>query len=201
MHSPGSNLPALSATFTVIDFETTGSVRGWTVEPWQIAVVEVANCRLTGAGFESWLRIAPDRPFNPHAPGRHARLRHELAGAPSLAGLWPDLSGRWFLNRPLVAHNVSTERGLLRRAAPLHRLGPWVDTLRLVRRYYPHLASAALEDVVVELGLTEQLQRLCPGRVPHDAYYDATACALLLTHFLALPGWEEVTVQGLVDLA
>jgi hypothetical protein len=54
---------------------------------------------------------------------------------------------------------------------------------------------------VVELGLLVSLQEACPGRAPHDARYDATACALLLTHFLSLPGWEQVTVQALVDLA
>lgn len=185
----------------MLDFETTGSVRGWPVEPWQIGLAEVAGGRLTGAGFESWLRVAADRPFNPHAPGRHARLRRELADAPGLADLWPALADRWLLNRPLVAHNLGTERGVLRRALPLHRFGPWIDTLRLVRRFYPRLASAALDDVMVELGLLVSLQAACPGRAPHDARYDATACALLLTHFLSLPGWEQVTVQALVDLA
>jgi DNA polymerase III epsilon subunit-like protein len=194
------NVPARSIIFTVLDFETTGSVRGWPVEPWQIGLAEVAGGRPTGAGFDSWLRVAADRPFNPHAPGRHSRMRRELADAPSLADLWPGLAEGWFLHRPLVAHNIGTERGLLRRAAPLHRLGPWIDTLRLVRRYYPRLASAALDDVVVELGLLGPLQAACPGRAPHDARYDATACALLLAHFLALPGWEQVTVQGLADL-
>ncbi len=188
------------ATFTVLDFETTGSVRGWTVEPWQLGLVEVAAGRLQAEPFDSLLRVAPDRPFNPHAPGRHARLREALATAPAFSDLWPGLAVRWLLNRPLVAHNIGTERGLLRRAAPLHRLGPWIDTLRLVRRTYPRLASAALDDVVVELGLLPTLQAACPGRAPHDARYDATACALLLLHFLALPGWEKVTVQALVDL-
>lgn len=194
------NVPALKVALTVLDFETTGSVEGWPVEPWQIGLVEIVAGRLQAAACESLLRVAPDRPFNPHAPGRHARLRPELAAAPALSDLWPGLAERWLLHRPLVAHNIGTERGLLQRAAPLHRLGPWIDTLRLVRRYYPKLASAALDDVVVELGLLTPLQAACPGRGPHDALYDASACALLLLHFLALPGWETVTVQALVDL-
>lgn len=197
---PACDLFASRSTFTVLDFETTGSVRGWTVEPWQLGMVDVASGRLGADVFDSLLRIAPDRPFNPHAPGRHARLREALATAPAFSDLWPDLAERWLVGRPLVAHNIGTERGLLRRAAPLHRLGPWIDTLRLVRRTYPRLASSALDDVVVELGLLKPLQAACPGRAPHDALYDATACALLLLHFLALPGWEKVTVQALVDL-
>ena len=191
---------AALATFTVLDFETTGSVADWPVEPWQVGLVEVAAGQLAPETYESLLCVAPDRPFNPHAPGRHARLRQELANAPRLSDLWPDLAARWLLNRPLVAHNIGTERGLLQRAAPLHRLGPWIDTLRLVRRFYPRLASAALDDVIVELGLLKPLQAVCPKRAPHDALYDATACALLLLHFFALPGWEAVTIQALVDL-
>ncbi len=188
--------PAAAATFTVLDFETTGSVAGWPVEPWQMGLVEVRGGRLAAVRFESLLRILPDRPFSPHAPGRHARLRRELAVAPTLQDLWPTLAS-WVSGRPLVAHNIGTERSLLRRAAPLHRFGPWVDTLRLVRLCYPQLASAALEDVVPALGLLPVLQGACPGRGPHDALYDATACALLLLHFLALPGWEAVDVAAL----
>jgi DNA polymerase-3 subunit epsilon len=190
---------ARQATFTVIDFETTGSVAGWPVEPWQIGMVEVSAGRLTGRRFDSLLRVAPDRPFNPHAPGRHGRLRQELAEAPSLPELWPQLSP-WLLDRSLVAHNIGTERGLLQRVAPLHRPGPWVDTLRLARHCYPQLASAALEDLTAELGLRPALHAALPGRAPHDALYDATACALLLLHFISLPGWEQVSVRALVEL-
>ncbi|MDD5706263.1 MAG: 3'-5' exonuclease [Kiritimatiellae bacterium] len=197
--SDNASATALRATFTVLDFETTGSVAGWPVEPWQIGMVEVREGRLTGKRFESLLHVERDRPFNPHAPGRHARLRHELAVAPTLGELWTQLTP-WLLDRPLVAHNIGTERGLLRRAAPLHRLGPWVDTLRLVRRSHPHLASAALDNAIAHLGLLPRVQAAAPGRAPHDALYDATACALLLLHYLALPGWESVTLQALRDL-
>jgi DNA polymerase III epsilon subunit-like protein len=86
------------------------------------------------------------------------------------------------------------------RAAPLHRFGPWIDTLRLVRKAWPHLASAALEDVVMGLGLRPRVEALCPGLAAHDALFDAVACGLLLEHFLALPGWQDVTVRALVDL-
>ena len=195
-----SDTPAARATFTVIDFETTGSVAGWPTEPWQIGLVEIVAGRLHPERFDSWLHVAPERPFNPYAPGRHARLRDELAEAPALAGLWSQLAPRWILGRPLVAHNIATERVTLRRAWPLLKPPIWIDTLRLVRRCYPRLSSAALEDVTTELGLQAPLQAACPGRAPHDALYDATACALLLAHFLALPGWENVTVQALVDL-
>ena len=187
---------ARNACFAVVDFETTGAVSGYAVEPWQVGIVRVRGGRACGAeSFESLLRVG-DRPFNPRAPGRHAQLRGELAAAPSPGGLWPELAA-WVTGSPLVAHNVGTERGVLARLAPLHRLGPWIDTLTLTRRAYPALASKALDEVVAALGLTARVQAACPGREAHDALYDAFACALLLEHFLCLPGWERVTVGAL----
>jgi DNA polymerase-3 subunit epsilon len=190
---------AREAVITVLDFETTGAVRGWPVEPWQVGMVRLRNGRVAAEERrEHLLRVAADRPFNPRAPGRHARLRRELAQAPDLPSLWPELEP-WVAGVPLAAHNVGTERGVLERAAPLHRFGPWIDTLRLTRKAYPQLASAALEDVAATLHLQPRLDELIAGRAPHDALYDAVACALLLEHFLALPGWEDVTVRALVD--
>ena len=190
---------ALNASFTVLDFETTGAVPGWPVEPWQLGIACVRNGRIvTEKSRDLLLHVDPDRPFNPRAPGRHARLRPELARAESLATHWPELAPL-VTGVPLVAHNIGTERAILKHAAPLHRFGPWIDTLRLTRRSYPGLASAALEDVVSALGLLDRLAGLSPGRAPHDAGYDALACALLLEHFLSLPGWEHVTVQALAD--
>jgi len=191
---------ARDAVFTVIDFETTGAVAGWPVEPWQVGMVVVRGGRVTPSErFDAWLRVAPERPFNPRAPGRHAQLRAELARAATLSERWPELVP-WLLGRPLVAHNIGTEPTLLGRAAPLHRPGPWIDTLRLTRKAWPGLASASLDVVVGALGLKPRLEELCPGRSPHDALYDAISCGLLLEHLLALKGWETVTVRALVDL-
>ncbi len=186
---------ARSARFAVVDFETTGAVPGYPVEPWQLGVVTIENGRVGAGFFETLLRVG-DRPFNPRAPGRHAQLRGRLAEAPPPAEVWPALSA-WVTGVPLVAHNAGTERSVLTRLAPLHRLGPWVDTLTLVRRAYPGLASKALEEVAAALGLTARVQALCPGREAHDALYDAFACAVLLEHLLGLPGWERVTVEAL----
>jgi DNA polymerase III epsilon subunit-like protein len=192
----GAYTEAREAAFAAIDFETTGAVEGYPVEPWQVGLVRVRGGRVCAEErFESLVRVG-ERPFNPRAPGRHAQLRGQLAAAPEPGELWAELWSR-LAGAPLVAHNAGTERGVLARLAPMHRLGPWVDTLALVRRAYPRLASKALEDVVEALGLTPRVRALCPGREAHDALYDAFACAALLEHFLALPGWERVTVEAL----
>jgi len=196
MAMPSPFTEALHACFAVVDFETTGAVEGYPVEPWQLGIVRVRGGRVCAdEAFGTLMRVG-DRPFNPRAPGRHALLRGELAAAPAPGELWPELA-TWVTGVPLVAHNAGTERTMLNRLAPLHRLGPWVDTLVLVRRAYPGLASKALEEVVSALGLTARVQGLCPGRAAHDALYDAFACAAVLDHFLHLPGWERVTVEAL----
>lgn len=189
-------LEARDACFSVVDFETTGAVPGFAVEPWQIGVVRVrAGHVCVGECFESLLHIG-DRPFNSHAPGRHAQIRDHLMVAPTPSESWP-VWVDWLAGVPLVAHNVGTERSVLQRLAPLHRLGPWVDTLALVRQAYPKLVSKALDDVLNALGLTLRVHVLCPGREAHDALYDAFACAVVLEHLLGLPGWEHVTVAAL----
>ncbi|MEI7898913.1 MAG: 3'-5' exonuclease [bacterium] len=195
----GTFTEARHACFAVVDFETTGSVEGFPVEPWQVGIVRMRDGRVcTDEAFESLMRVG-DRPFNPHAPGRYAQLRDRLAVAPVPGALWPELAA-WVTGVPLVAHNAGTERTMLNKLAPLHRLGPWVDTLLLVRRAYPGPASKALEDVVAALGLVERIRALCSGREAHDALYDAFACAAVLEHLLGLPGWERVTVEALAGL-
>jgi len=189
-------MKAREAILTVLDFESTGAVRGLPEEPWQIGMVEMKEGRVTGTFHESYLRIAPGRAFNPYAPGRHAELRETLAAAPVMAELWPAWRP-WLEGRPLVAHNIGTEKKFLRRAAPMHTLGPWIDTLKLARYARPDLESHALAEVCGALDLIPRLNDLCPGRAWHDALYDAFACALVLETFLALPGWESVTLDAL----
>jgi DNA polymerase III subunit epsilon len=187
---------ARRAAITVLDFETTGAVRGHPNEPWQVAMVELRDGAVTGRHWHSYLRIAPGRPFNPYAPGRHAELRETLALAPSFADVFPAWRP-WIEHLPLAAHGVGTEKKFLRRAAPLHRLGPWIDTLKLARRVRPDLQSHSLADVAQALGLVDKTRALCPGCGWHDALFDAFAAALVLEACLALPGWDGVSVEAL----
>jgi DNA polymerase III subunit epsilon len=189
-------MKARAASLTVLDFETTGAVPGYADEPWQVGMVELQDGRVTGRYHESYLRVPAARPFNPYAPGRHAALRPVLAGAPAPADLWP-VWRTWLEGRPLAAHNVGTEKKFLQRAAPLHEFGPWIDTLRLARRIRPDLAGHALADVTEALGLAARVREFCPGRDWHDALFDAFASALVLEHGLALPGWEDVSLEAL----
>jgi len=184
--------------FLALDFETTGRVGGLPSRPWQLGAISVRQRRIDPEGprFDTYLRVPLNRPFAPRTPGDHRRNREAIAAAPEPEACWPALHAVLQSAVP-VAHNVATERTILRELAPMTRYHVWVDTLRLARLAWPGLSSYALEALVPALGLLERLQHLVPGRAPHDAYYDAVAAALLLETLLAAPGWENITLQDL----
>ena len=191
--------PARSLTLVSIDFETTGKVGRLPSEPWQVGLVVLRNGRVEdGTRFQSLIRVG-DRPFHPAAPGAHHRLRREIALAPPWEGFRPVFKQRC-AGLPLVAHNVPTERGLLRRLSPLEPWGPWIDTLTLVRHAYASLPSHELGAVVASLGLLPRILELIPAWQPHDALSDAFSAAVVLEHLLALPAWRDVPLAQLTTL-
>jgi DNA polymerase-3 subunit epsilon len=181
--------------FAALDFETTGAVAGYPVEPWQIGVVRVdaqgARC------WEHWLRVGP-RPFHPRAPGRHEQVRGELERAPFLQDLVPELRGLCG-GVPMVAHNVATEQKCLRDAVPMERFGPWIDTLKLSRALWPGLRSHKLGDLLAGFGLRDQVTACLPERGEHDALFDAMGSAVLLIHILELPVCANISLDVLVN--
>lgn len=184
---------------TVLDYESTGSLSGYANEPWQIGMVSLAGGKVNAESmFESLLRVGADRPFNPHAPGRHAALRGAISAAPTPQELWPQVEPR-LAGRPLCAHNVATEKKFIRAMAPMHLFGPWIDTLRIARKVWPGCPSYALGELVARLGLKSRIDALCPGAEAHDALYDAVASAMLLEHLLEQPGWGGVTIGELAS--
>jgi len=187
---------AVDAQLVALDFETTGVVDDFPSVPWQIGMAFVEDGRVVDTYRFSRLLNPGARPFNPYVPGRHAILRDELAEAPTFAEIWPELAP-WLGGRPVIAHNVATERTVLANAFPLHDFGPWIDTLDLARLAYPRLGSHKLEELIPALGLGQRLTTLCPGLSPHDAFYDAMAAALLFEHLLAQPGWGQATIEEL----
>lgn len=179
---------------TVLDFETTGSVPGFDTEPWQVGAVRLVNGRVDPAQtFESLIRVDINRPFSAYAPGKHHKLREEIAVSDEVSKVWKKLEG-WVTDCPLAAHNVAVEKKFLRQMAPMHRFGPWIDTLALVRKAWPKAPSHKLEDLIVGLGLKKRIREICPSGEAHDALYDAAACAVLLEHLLTQPGWQNLQI-------
>lgn len=197
---------------TAIDFESTGLTPGYPDEPWQIGLVPFELRGGPGPRFDSeaagdsdapldaWLHIAPDRPFNPYAPGRHAEVRPQLAAAAPFPEQWPAISPRIARGQILVAHNASTEKKFLARLAPLTPFPRWIDTLAVARAAFPGLSSYTLADVVTAANLRPALDALLPGRTWHDALFDALACAVFLRWLLFQPGWSAVPLAKLERL-
>ena len=187
---------ARDAKFAVIDFESTGVVRGLREEPWQVGIVHITDGAVDEKNFfASLLRIGA-RKFNPYAPGRHEELRAELAVAPTLSEMWPHWSS-YLEGRILVAHNAGTEKKFLRQAAPMHAWKMGIDTLQLTRCVWPNLPSYTLGDICEYLGIIGKIRARCPNAAWHDALFDAFACATLLEEILRLPDWGGLTLEAL----
>ncbi len=191
----------MSFDCTALDFETTGVVKGYDNLPWQLGAVTLRSGKVELAAplFDTYICVPENHPFSKHAPGAHRAHRREIAQAPTFADVWPSLHAQLHQTIP-VAHNAATERKVLSAFAPMTRYPLWIDTLRLARYIWRGLPSYALDDLIPTLGLLPRLTALVPNRAPHDAYYDAVACGLLLETILALPGWSAVTPYDLATL-
>lgn len=165
--------------FAAIDFESAGIRKGGTEVAVQIGVAHMRDGVL-GESFTSFL--ATDQPITWSAQKVHGIRLEDLKGAPELPALWPRLKGllegHW-----VVAHGAATEKRFLR-AFPFHGFGPWLDTLKLARAAWPALDSYALGDLIVTLGLEEELRAACPKFRWHDALSDALASLILLRRLI-----------------
>lgn len=191
---PQSPITISQTEFAAIDFESAGASRGRTDVPVQIAISRWTPGNGLGETFCSFL--ATDQPITWSARKVHGITSADLAGAPSLLSLWPEIK-RLLAGRVIVAHGHGTEKRFLR-AFPGHPFGPWIDTLHLYRAAWPDLPSFALSDLCDQFGLTETLKRAHGKRHWHDALFDACASALLLDHLVAELGLAEKSLDLLL---
>jgi DNA polymerase III subunit epsilon len=167
-------------SFAAIDFESAGIRRGSTEVPVQIGIALMHRLEISG-NFGSFLFT--EQPITWAAQKVHGICAKDLAGAPRLPELWPQVH-HLLHNRWLVAHGSATERRFLR-AFPFHGFGPWVDTLKLSRAVWPEKDSFALGDLVRALGLEDDLRKALPAFRWHDALSDAMASLILLRRAVA----------------
>ena len=188
---PLSVLPN-QAVFAAIDFESAGVIRGDTDTPIQIGIAVMRG--LDTAAVESFVSyLHTDRPVTWQASHVHGITTADLTGAPTMLGLWPEVKAR-LGGRLIVAHGAGTEKRFLR-AYPMHGFGPWVDTLKLARRFWPGVRDYTLETLILAGGQQDALNAACPGRRFHDALYDAVASLLVLRHIILHAGLAELPVD------
>ena len=187
---PLTLLPA-QAVFAAIDFESAGVARGDTDTPIQIGIAVMPG--LDVAAVESFVSyLHTDRPVTWQASQVHGITTADLAGAPTMLSLWPEVKAR-LGGRLVVAHGAGTEKRFLR-AYPMHGFGPWVDTLKLARRFWPGVRDYSLETLILAGGLENELQQACLGRHFHDALYDAVASLLVLRHLIVHAGLADLPI-------
>lgn len=177
-----------------VDFESARSADG-ADHPVQIGLAESNRLELCPQSACRWFLRPAERVILTRADV-HGIAAKDLVGACSLLELWPELQPR-LTSVPLLAHGAGTERRFLR-VFPFARLGPWIDTLQLSRKIYPGLASYALGDLVVQLGLEPELRTWCPDYNWHDALFDAFACLLLFHHLIHAAKLEKVPIEQLL---
>lgn len=162
--------------FTAIDFESAGAARGRTDVPVQVGLASWSPREGHGGTFVSYL--ASEAPITWSARKVHGIADADLAGAPGLLSLWPELK-KFMAGAVPVAHGKGTEKRFLR-AFPGHGFGPWVDTLLLARAAWPELPDHSLSALCEARGLAGTIAGMIPGRRWHDALYDAAASLVLL---------------------
>ena len=166
--------------FTAIDFESAGAAPGMTDTPVQIGLM---SWSLEGGHADAFVsHLHTDRPIQWSARKVHGIGPEDLANAPTLLSLWPELKKR-LAGAVVVAHGKGTEKRFLR-AFPGHGFGPWIDTLLLARAAWPDLPDHSLGSICDQLALTDQVRALVPKKSWHDALFDAAASLVLLSHLI-----------------
>jgi DNA polymerase-3 subunit epsilon len=166
--------------FTAIDFESAGAAPGRTDSPVQIGLATWTADLGHHDAFDSYLFT--DQPILWSARKIHGIGPEQLADAPSLLSLWPELKKR-LAGAVVVAHGKGTEKRFLR-AFPGHGFGPWVDTLPLARAAWPELPDHSLGALCQTRGLTREIQQIVPSKSWHDALFDSVASLVLLAHLI-----------------
>ena len=179
--------------FTAIDFESAGAARGRTDSPVQVGLAEWSPVGGHGSTFVSYLQT--DQPVQWAARKVHGIGPAQLADAPTLLSLWPELKPR-LAGAVVVAHGKGTEKRFLR-AFPGHGFGPWLDTLLLARAIWPEAPDHSLGALCDAHGLTSAVQDIVPEKKWHDALFDAVASLVLLEHLIATLALNDHPVESL----
>lgn len=169
---------ASQTTFAAIDFESAGFEKGGTDVPVQIGIaILTPELEIRPEDFFTSY-LASDQKVTWAARKVHGISDDDLIGAPQLLQLWPEINRR-LRDRCVVAHGSGTEKRFLR-AFPMHGFNTWVDTLTISHAAYPEIGDHSLGALCDRLGLSGEVEQLCPERSWHDALYDAIASLVLL---------------------
>ncbi|HTN58954.1 MAG TPA: exonuclease domain-containing protein [Protaetiibacter sp.] len=174
--------------FVAIDFETAQKRRA---SPIQIGVVRVIDAVIGTAQSSFVMPPQGFRDFDPELIAIHGITPPDIQGAPE----WPEILRR--LDRfttapdgsrlPLVAHNASFERSVIRQTSAEYGLDDlglsYLCTVKAARLLDPGSPNHKLATLAERYGIAQVSH--------HDAGDDARVGALLALHLLGLPGGAD----------
>jgi DNA polymerase III epsilon subunit-like protein len=188
---PAAPLPAVlqGHPLVVVDIEGNGGRPPQIVE---IAVLPVDG-PVTGRDLRSWL-VRPAVPITPFAHRIHGIGNDEVERKPRWHGVSHEVQSA-LTGRTLVAHNASTEYGVLRAHLPGWEPPMVLDTLKLAKHVWRDLPGYSLDKLIAHIGLDPTGT---DDQRPHRAGYD-TWCAWHL--FRTLVDESGLGWDGLVSTA
>jgi DNA polymerase-3 subunit epsilon len=174
----------VATTFIVIDFETT-TPSGYRPEPIEVAAVWLTvqddTLARDNRSFQALIcppAHAPVTALDAHQTGiTAAMIARQPDASHVLAQLDAEVGNAQVV---LVAHNAPTEAGVLydyRSACPHLAATGFLDTVKLARAAYPHLASHSLDSLLTHLPIPVPRGR-------HRAMPDTEATAAVFTRIL-----------------
>lgn len=164
--------PIAQTRFVVIDTETTGFQAYAGDEIVSIALIELQGVEPTGRVFTSL--VNPGRPIPPASTAIHQLTDADVAEAPSIAELLPDIV-RFIGESTVIGHHVSFDLRFLNKTLQPQFLcrirHPWLDTMLLFLAVSGRLGHYSLEEVA----------QFCDVEIHdrHTAYGDAVATAAM----------------------
>lgn len=178
-------------TFLVLDTETTG------MDPAKDQVIELGyvGTDLERDLFRDSHLVCPTVPIKPEASAVHHLVDEDLKGAMSLQDAIYQMREETTGCEPpvaYVAHRAPFDRGFL----PMLTDKPWLDTLRMAKRYLPDVPSHSNQ------ALRYRLKLDVPRDIgAHRAEGDCLATAALLRHLLAGPAKADFERLGVAGFA
>jgi exodeoxyribonuclease X len=181
--------------FLVLDAETTGRE-----DPPKDQVIEL-GCAATDLdellGRESML-VKPTVPVDPGASAVHHLIDEDLEHQLPLEEVLAAISKDWLLWSEAVAyvaHNAPFDKRHLGALTDK----PWVDTLRMAKRYYPELPGHSNQFLryYFRLLLDPQSRQM----QSHRAEFDCVVTAALLRHMLNGPARDDFERMGVAEFA
>jgi exodeoxyribonuclease X len=177
--------------FAVLDTETTGT------DPTKDQVIEFgfAVTDLDGILAQGSQLVRPTCPISPEASAVHHLIDEDVRDAGSLEDAIASARGQWTgcgEASAYVAQNAPFDKPFL----PMLTDKPWLDTLRMGRRYLPELTCHSNQYLRYRLGLD------VPRDIPaHRALGDCIVTSALLRYLLAGPARDDFERMGVVEFA